>query len=556
VLSFISLISLHLGALNITKNSLQLDNMALPIIPTIALILLISLAVYRFIVFPAFFSPLAKVPNAHWSAPFSSLWILYHRLIQNDTPTVHRAHGKLGPIIRLAPNELSINCVEGGIRTIYSGGYDKGDWYSNVFSNYSVQPMFAMPERNSHSKRKRMLSNIYAKSTLQGSDGVAAISHTLLDERLTPRLEAFAQSDEPVEVYSIFSAITMDFVAAYVFGLENGSDFIRQPEYAANFLSDYKSRQIHQFWPQELPNLTSWMSRIGLLGLIVPAWVAKANQDIEAWILSMCDKAERSVAAIESGKKSVISAADYPTVYAQLRQSLLKEVSKFDLDMPTEQFVQAHRLEIASELLDHTLAGFDTSSITLAWLTWELSRAPNAVWQTKLRDEIAQLKGSKDAKQIDQLPVLHACLMEALRLHAPIPGNQPRMTPTSATLGPFTNLPAGVRVQSQAWSLHRNPAVFPDPNTWQPSRWLDTDEAQLREMGKWFWAFGSGGRMCVGSNLALLEMKNVMVAVWGQFETEVVDDQGMIHNGGYLAEPLGKDGKFLMLRFRNLAELR
>jgi hypothetical protein len=302
--------------------------MTLPIIPTIALILLVSLAIYRFIVFPAFFSPLAKVPAAHWSAPFSSWWILKHRLDQNDTPTVHRAHGKLGPIIRLAPNELSVNCVEGGIRTIYSGGYDKGDWYANAFSNYGVQPMFAMPEKSPHSKRKRMLSNIYAKSTLQGSEAVAAISHTLLDDRLTPRLKAFAKNDEPVETYSIFSAITMDFVAAYVFGLENSSDFIREPEYAVKFLSDFKSRQIHQFWPQELPSLTSWMGRIGLLGLIVPAWVAKANQDIEAWILSMCDKAERSLTAIDSGKKSAVPAADYPTVYAQLRQSLLKEATK------------------------------------------------------------------------------------------------------------------------------------------------------------------------------------------------------------------------------------
>lgn len=527
--------------------------MPIPIIPTVACGLLLGLAIYRFIIFPVFLSPLSKVPNAHWSAPFSPLWILYHRLMQNDTPTVHEAHRSLGPIIRLAPNELSVNCVEGGIRTIYGGGYDKGDWYSNVFSNYGVQPMFAMPERNPHSKRKRMMSNIYAKSTLQNSEAVAAISHTLLDERLTPRLSAIAETDKPVEVYDIFSSITMDVVAAYVFGLENASDFIRQPEYAANFLKDYKARQIHQFWPQELPNLTSWLERFGLLGLVVPSWVAKANRDIEAWILAMCDKAERSITAMAAEKKPTTSAADYPTVYAQLRQSLLKDAGKSELDVSEAQIIQSHRLDMASEMLDHVLAGFDTSSITLTWLTWELSRPPNAVWQIKLREEISGLQGSKDAKQIDQLPILHACLMETLRLHAAIPGNQPRMTPPSASVGSLTNLPAGIRVQSQAWSLHRNPDVYPEPDVWQPSRWLDADEAQLREMGKWFWAFGSGGRMCVGSNLATLEIKNVMVSIWGQFSTEMVDDEGMVHNGGYLAEPMGKGGKFLMLKFKALS---
>jgi cytochrome P450 len=286
--------------------------------------------------------------------------------------------------------------------------------------------------------------------------------------------------------------------------------------------------------------------------LVVPSWVAKANQDIEAWILAMCDKAERSITTTASEKKTVTSAADYPTVYAQLRQSLLKDASKSDQDASEDQVIQSHRLEMASEMLDHVLAGFDTSSITLTWLAWELSRAPNALWQTKLREEIAGLQDSKDAKQIDQLPILNACLMETLRLHAAIPGNQPRMTPPSATLGPYTNLPAGIRVQSQAWSLHRNPDIFPDPDSWKPFRWLDADEAQLRDMGKWFWAFGSGGRMCVGSNLAMLEMKHVMVTIWGQFSTEVTDDEGMVHNGGYLAEPVGKDGKFLILSFRAL----
>jgi cytochrome P450 len=518
-------------------------------IPAIALCLLSGLVIYRLLVFPFFLSPLSKIPNAHWSVPFSSLWILYHRLKQQETPEVHRMHVKLGPIIRLAPNELSVNCVEGGIRTIYGGGYDKADWYSNVFANYGVQPMFAMSERNSHSKRKRMLSNIYAKSTLQTSETVTAISHALLDERLTPRLKVVAATGEGVEVYHIFSSITMDVPAAYVFGLENASDFIRQPEHATNFLKDYKARQIHQFWPQEMPNLTSWLERIGLLGLIVPFWVAKANKDIEAWILAMCDKAERSLTVTASEKQSP---ADYPTVYAQLRQSLLKDASKTESDISEPQFIKSQRLTMASEMLDHVLAGFDTSSITLTWLAWELSRTENALWQTKLREEISSLQGSKDAKQIDQLPILNACLMETLRVHAAIPGNQPRVTPPSATLGPFTNLPAGIRVQSQAWSLHRNADVYPDPDAWRPSRWLDADEAQSKEMSKWFWACGSGGRMCVGSNLAVLEMKNVMVTIWGQFATEVTDDEGMIHNGGYLAEPVGKNGKYLMLTFRAL----
>jgi len=44
------------------------------------------------------------------------------------------------------------------------------------------------------------------------------------------------------------------------------------------------------------------------------------------------------------------------------------------------------------------------------------------------------------------------------------------------------------------FSLHRNPDVFKDPLDFNPDRWLDASV----EMKKWFWAFSSGGRMCIG----------------------------------------------------------
>ena len=151
--------------------------------------------------------------------------------------------------------------------------------------------------------------------------------------------------------------------------------------------------------------------------------------------------------------------------------------------------------------------------------------------------------------------------METLRLHAAIPGNQPRITPPSAVLGSQDHaLPAGIRVQAQAWSLHRNPTVFPSPETWDPARWLEshyeTPEAyqeHLKEMTRWFWAFGSGGRMCVGSNLAMYDMKAIIVAIWGGFETELVHGDGMVHRGGYVAEPVGdREGRFCVLKVEEI----
>lgn len=72
---------------------------------------------------------------------FSPLWILYHRSREEETPAVHAAHERLGPIIRLAPNEISVNSVDGGIRAVYAGGYQKGDWYDSLYPG--IQMIFA-----------------------------------------------------------------------------------------------------------------------------------------------------------------------------------------------------------------------------------------------------------------------------------------------------------------------------------------------------------------------------------------------------------------------------
>jgi cytochrome P450 len=47
------------------------------------------------------------------------------------------------------------------------------------------------------------------------------------------------------------------------------------------------------------------------------------------------------------------------------------------------------------------------------------------------------------------------------------------------------------------YTLHRNGEVFKDPLAFNPDRWFG-EAKNVAEMKKWFWAFSSGGRMCIG----------------------------------------------------------
>lgn len=99
----------------------------------------ISLLIYRFFVYPAFFSPLAKIPNAHFSSPFSNLWIQSQRFRSTQNKAIHDAHRRLGPVVRLGATELSVNSLE-GVRTVYGDAFDRHEWYSRAFENYGHDP--------------------------------------------------------------------------------------------------------------------------------------------------------------------------------------------------------------------------------------------------------------------------------------------------------------------------------------------------------------------------------------------------------------------------------
>ncbi|RMD44553.1 hypothetical protein DV735_g576, partial [Chaetothyriales sp. CBS 134920] len=528
-------------------------------------------AVYRLIIYPLFLHPLRHIPSAHWSVPvFGDAWILYQRFWSRNNATTYKAHLEHGEVVRLGWNELSINCVDDGIKTIYGGGWEKHPWYPQQFASYGVTNMFSTVHHAPHSQKKRTIANIYSKSTLATSPQVAANSKVLLGERILPLIQALSESDTPADVYGLSNGITMDFMTAYQFGIANSTNFIQNAEARQHHLHVYHSRRKYEFYSAETPWLKPLCRRVGIA--LVPRVLDKANDFLEDFSKRMCRGADVQLQEPSS------FAGDEPVVYKHFKTGLTnlrsrdallgKELSKITLptskdkhgDIPDET-----TSEVYSEMLDHLGAGHETSAVALTYLMWEMSKDPEL--QAKLRAEVRTLtptiiwpSSAPDfdsltlpaPKEIDALPLLNAVLMETLRLHAPIPGMEPRVSPPPNSpaghkLGQYTGIPGGIRVSSMPYVLHRNSEVFPSPETFNVFRWLEAAPAQLKEMNRWFWAFGSGGRMCIGSHLAQQELKLVVAAIYTNWETEIVDDEGIEAIDAYTVSPRSSK---LILRFK------
>ncbi len=373
--------------------------------------------------------------------------------------------------------------------------------------------MFSARPAREHSTRKRIISNVYSKSYIQSSPSGAAQSRVILFDRLLPIIKYSTsehQAPHGIDIYSTFMAATMDFIAAYIFGIRGGTNFLDNKAYRDHFFELYKSRNDYGFYDQELPRVTAMFRSIGIP--FCPKWVDDANQEMSEWCQRLCKSVSETFSA---GKIATLTGADEPLVWKTLMSGLDKEMDTNGKDSVLYSTALTRReLSVASELLDHVLAGQETAGLTLTYLSWRLSQREDL--QRELRRELLTLQPSlkwdgggkselPDPKQLDGLPLLHAVVMETLRLHAPIPGPQPRQTPEpSCQIGPY-HVPGGVRIAALAYTLHRDERVFPQPETWDHTRWLpsSTTAEERKERNRQFWAFSAGGRMCIGSNFAM-----------------------------------------------------
>lgn len=366
-----------------------------------------------------------------------------------------------------------------------------------------------MMDSKSHAQRKRMLSNVYAKSNVISSPTTRETTKSILFERYLPLFQKSAETKEPIELLSLSYAYAMDSFMAYQFGLLLASNFIQNIAEREWYLKNFFARRPWMFWTVEVPNFTRFIERFGIR--LVPKFCDKAGVEIENWALDICDKAEEML-----NDDVPPAAINMPLIFAQQRTAMRKQdqdpKSKTDFNLLSIPQPYPRRLEIASDMHCHSAAALETSGDTLAYVFYELSRQP--ALQARLRAELLTLSPPllfpstdpvlPDFKAVDQLPLLDAVLQETLRIWTAVPGGQPRVTPRpSCSLAGYKDIPPGVRVQASAYAIHRNSAVFPDPEAWNPSRWLDASPVQLTEMRHWFWAWGSGGRMCIGSNVAV-----------------------------------------------------
>lgn len=127
---------------------MKLSEINLPTALCLIAVLSSALAIYRL-----WFAPLSRFPGPRRTA-LTRLWIIYHEFRGTRTVVLDKLHAKYGPVVRVAPNEVSFNDAQ-GLKDIYGIKSDMGksDFY-DMFVYYNERNTFTSPSKSEVSETK------------------------------------------------------------------------------------------------------------------------------------------------------------------------------------------------------------------------------------------------------------------------------------------------------------------------------------------------------------------------------------------------------------------
>lgn len=165
--------------------------------------------------------------------------------------------------------------------------------------------------------------------------------------------------------------------------------------------------------------------------------------------------------------------------------------------------------ELLPSLWVFFLAGHDTTGISLAWLF--LTFAERQDLQDKAREEalrVVGMSGNVEPEHLDHIPFISAVINENLRLNPPVYNVPTRVVEKDTELDGYL-VPKGTLISIHIGAINRNPLVWPNPQEFDPNRFLDNQRAR----GTNYMPFSAGPRRCIGDRFSLMEQKVLLLQV-------------------------------------------
>jgi benzoate 4-monooxygenase len=463
-------------------------------------------------IFKYFHDPkgLRKYPNHSFLSGITDIRYCYLSACGFRSRDLTKLHDK-SPILRIGPNNLSFSGVD-AIRDIYGHSTSCVKDLKYAITAGTHPNLFDVVDKPNHAAKRKRLSAAFAIKNLEGWEfKVARTTERLLaafDKLCTKPLPSDSvpePADLAVDFNQWVNLFTIEAINSIALSsdlglLEKGNDLVTaQRTDGTTYQARYRKSQnqgayatSHFVWDYQNFRLFVCLSKL------FPRW-RKVWNDAEPF-------------------KDIIQHQAVTRLDRYNKGEQLDDFFSALMDDKTGKPYNSEWGEIVGEIAAIIDAGADTTAIALTQILELLIHHPQHL--ATLREEVDSVLSPDDIVapygKIKHLPFLRACIDEALRIIPPTSAGLPRRTPPEGAriLGEW--IPGDTSVSMTIYTAHHDPTIFPNPDQYQPHRWMDLNER--KRMEPYFIPFSTGARGCIGRNISYLEQTVVLASLVHRYE--------------------------------------
>ncbi|TDZ33989.1 putative sterigmatocystin biosynthesis P450 monooxygenase STCB [Colletotrichum spinosum] len=378
-----------------------------------------------------FRNPLSHVPGP-WYTRFTHYVLKYQTMTGNRMYYVDSLHARYGPVVRVSSYQVAV-ADPNEFNTIHriGSGFLKTPWYEAIGANSGFGiGLFHIIDPKIHGPRRKLFARALSAANIrQNCQGVVREKVVKAVDKI--RAEAAGGS---ADILKWLLLMTSDVIGQLSFGESFGL---------------LESGKINHYI-----KLLQMATLSGVLCYELPTWICKTISRIPIKAVQRIFGAGTAIQLYSSqGIEKMLKQQDNK---ANIFSRMLAECNA-----DTEHNLSVKDIQIEANNI--MLAGADTIATTLTYLVWTVLKKPEL--QARLEAEVAAVDESTllDDAALEKLPLLNAVIEENLRLHSSIQTNLSRMVPAQGvTFGRYF-IPGGFEVETQAYTLHRDPDVWPKP---------------------------------------------------------------------------------------------
>ncbi|KAK7998354.1 hypothetical protein PG989_006394 [Apiospora arundinis] len=446
--------------------------------------------------------PLSKFPGPKF-ASISRLPFAVSAVRGQTYKWLDELHARYGPIVRIAPGELTI-ITPGAWQDIYQTRHQMPkDPHSQTPPLNNAHSLFTA-EGPTHARIRRTFLGAFSDKALR-DQGPIIESHTQL---LIQRLRRECAKNPKVDLARFYGYAALDIIADLTFGESfHGLEGDNDHEWIQAFFLGAKFGAVRN-------SLSYFYPLDRVFGWVFLRLTSKFRH--QNWRLTEQNITKRLQIA-EDG----IERADFMTPV--IGNVMSAEKQNQGQGQPDKGIT---RLELNTNSLAVVIAGCQLTTVALATATYLLLKSPQTY--ARLRDEVRSTFANEKEIQVStihSLPYLSAVVDETLRIHHPTPIHLPRIVPPEGATVDGHYIPGNTVIGMALQTAQTHPDYWHEPLEFHPERFLPPthewyDTRFQNDNKDTFHPFSLGNRNCLGYKVFLAKAKLILARVFFTFDME------------------------------------